>query len=55
VVPEIANADRLEISSSSLLNNIQIDPVTYEAMVENGKPATYGIPNPFQSERLSRK
>ncbi len=42
VVPEIANADHLEISSSSLLNNIQIDPVTYEARVENGKPATYG-------------
>lgn len=42
VVPEIANTDHLEISSSSLLNNIQIDPVAYEARVENGKPATYG-------------
>ena len=42
LVPEIANADHLEVSTSSLLSNIQIDPVTYEARTENGKPATYG-------------
>jgi len=42
LVPEVANADHLELSSSTLLSNIQIDPVTYEARVENGKPATYG-------------
>lgn len=42
VIPEIANADHLELSSSSLLENIQIDPVTYEARVENDVPVTYG-------------